>query len=73
MKFIIVIRGVHLEEYEGIIGDITKQCVAAGYPVPVFAYLPADEPAIEIVWTDAEMELKHLKMISEQAMVTINE
>jgi len=67
MKFIIVIKGVDEEMYEGITRDITTQCKIAGYPIPIFAYLPSyTEEAIEIVWTDPEMELKHLEMISKQ-------
>ncbi len=66
MKYIIVIRGVHGEEYEGIREDIARQCKANKYPLPVFAYLPDSEPAIEIVWIDAEMELKHLEMITSK-------
>lgn len=69
MKFIIVIKGVLIEKYEDIRKDIIAQCKLADYPIPIFAYLPADEPAIEIVWTDAEMELKHLEMIGKQAMI----
>lgn len=70
MKFIIVIRGmIILEQYESIRQDISQQYEAAGYPKPIFACLPGDEPAIEIVWTDAEMELKHLGMIGEQVRV----
>jgi hypothetical protein len=73
MKFIIVIRGVEEVMYEAIRKDIVEQCKEANYPVPIFAYLPSyTQEAIEIVWVDKEMELKHLQMISEQAM-TVSE
>ncbi len=66
MKFIIVIRGVRREEYVNIRNDISEQCKVAGYPIPIFAYLDGDEEAIEIVWIDAEMELKYLEMINNK-------
>ena len=65
MKYIIVIRGVLGEEYESIKRDITNQCGVNGFHIPIFVYLPASEPEIEIVWTDAEIHLKHLEMINK--------
>lgn len=66
MKFIIVIKGVDSDYYSEISADIERQCRKFNYSIPVFAWLPGNEPSIEVVWTDSEMELKHLEMITNK-------
>lgn len=65
MDFIIVIRGVMVNEYLAIRQDITTQIKDLGLSIPVFAHLPGEESGIEIIWTNPEMELEHLSMINK--------
>ena len=69
MKFIIVIQGTSIGEYESIRQDILDQIKEREIMVPqfLFARLPGDEPLIDIVWTDEKMELDRLSDILKQS------
>lgn len=56
MKFIIVIKGTTVAEYELIRQDIAAQLLAMEMPPFLFARLPADYTEIEVVWIDEDME-----------------
>jgi diphthamide synthase (EF-2-diphthine--ammonia ligase) len=56
MKFIIVIKGTTVPEYELIRQDIADQLKAMGMPPFLFARLSADYTEIEVVWIDEDME-----------------
>lgn len=68
MKFIIVIKGTTVDEYELIRQDITDQLKAMDMPPFLFARLPADYTEIEVVWIDEDMEKEQFSEALEEGI-----
>lgn len=66
MKFIIVIKGTTVAEYELIRQDISNQLLAMDMPPFLFARLPADYTEIEVVWIDEDMEKEQFSEALEE-------
>lgn len=67
MNFILVIKGVTLDEYKAIKQDLAEQFQAKGLEVPVFAMLPQDYAEIEVLWIDEGMEKENFALsLAEQ-------